>query len=117
MPYTVLAISHADRGEYEIGTFDTPVVAIAVVKMRVDRELAHMLEQGVKATELHEMWATFGTGYAITGGARFSTFEYARQRAAALVTAADRQAWWQQWLPELGGDAERDPTARRWAGR
>jgi hypothetical protein len=40
--------------------------------MRVDRELAHMLEHGVKATELHEMWATFGTGYAITGGARFS---------------------------------------------
>jgi hypothetical protein len=105
MPYTVLAISHADRGEYEIGTFDTPVVAIAVVKMRVDRELAHMLEQGVKATELHEMWAAFGTGYAIAGGARFSVFEYARQRAAALVTAADRQAWWQQWLPELGGDA------------
>ena len=67
MPYTVLAISHADRGEYDIGTFDTPVVAIAVVKMRVDRELAHMLEQGVKATELHEMWAAFGTGYAIAG--------------------------------------------------
>jgi hypothetical protein len=96
--------------EYELAErYDTAATAIAEAKRRLDRELLHMHRPGMTGQELYEQWSAFGemplilrTDHAQLQVA-FSSFSYVRERAVTLVeTAAERQTWWQQWLPELG---------------
>ena len=90
--------------EYELGeVFATAEAAVTEAKRRLDAQLAGPVKPGTTAEEMVSDWMMFGEDPLILRtdhtqpAADFSSSAYVRQRATALVLAAE----WQRWA-ELG---------------
>jgi hypothetical protein len=68
---------------YTHATFATAVEAIAECRRLVDRELDHLLAQGVPPEKLLQYWITFGDDPFVPG-VTWSAADHARKRALAI---------------------------------
>jgi len=80
---------------YELGVFPTLEKAIAACKHVVDDDLKEWTQRNITAMELYELWAHFGADPFIVpvscndGQARFSAWDYAKERSESLAASSN----------------------------
>jgi hypothetical protein len=104
MPYKILILDlfhyQDPENEYELGeVFATAEAAVTEAKRRLDAQVAYPLEPGTTVEEMVSDWMMFGDDPLVMRtdhtqpAADFSSSAYVRERATALVLAAEWQRW------------------------
>ena len=96
MPFTVMVADNFHYGDadetYALGNFDNLDTAVSAAMRIVDEYLESAFKPGMTAAELYDSYKSFGEDpYIVPADPdedRFSAWEYAKQRAAAICAAA-----------------------------